>query len=170
VITADDVGGVHIKYLYHCRRQLWLYARGMRPEALSSLVAIGEAVHDTSYARDSPVDLGAARIDFIDAQIWVHEVKSSARPTEADTAQAVHYCHRLQALGMPAQGAVLHYPATRRTIRIPYDDDQAHRAENDIADVLSVVDQPESPPRLPRTRCRGCSYFDYCWTDQPDDA
>ncbi len=43
MINADDVGGVHIKYLYHCPRQLWLYARGFRPEALSEAVQIKSA-------------------------------------------------------------------------------------------------------------------------------
>jgi CRISPR/Cas system-associated exonuclease Cas4 (RecB family) len=46
-MEAEDVGGVHIKYLHHCRRQLWLYARGVRPEHLNAAVQLGEAVHDT---------------------------------------------------------------------------------------------------------------------------
>lgn len=87
MIDAEDVGGVHVKYLYHCRRQLWLYLRGIRPEHLSGTVQLGEAVHDTAYTRSTPVDLGAARLDFIDGQHWVHEVKSSSRPTSADQAQ-----------------------------------------------------------------------------------
>lgn len=43
MVTAADVGGVHIKYLFHCPRQLWLFARGFRPEALSATVQLGEA-------------------------------------------------------------------------------------------------------------------------------
>jgi CRISPR-associated exonuclease Cas4 len=57
VIAAADIGGVHIKYLHHCPRQLWLYGRGFRPEHHDDLVQLGEAVHDTSYTRRSPVDL-----------------------------------------------------------------------------------------------------------------
>ncbi|MDI5973724.1 CRISPR-associated protein Cas4 [Streptomyces sp. SL13] len=165
MITREDIGGVHIKYLYHCPRQLWLYLRGIRPEALSSTVQLGEAVHDTSYTRDSPVDLGAARIDFMDGKRWVHEVKSSARPSPADEAQGRHYCHRLHALGVEAEGAVLHYPATRRTLRHPYTDAAAQQAAADIDSVLAVAAAPISPDRLSRTRCRGCSFTDYCWTE-----
>jgi CRISPR-associated exonuclease Cas4 len=165
MIAYDDVGGVHIKYLYHCPRQLWLYVRGIRPEALNGHVQFGEAVHDTSYTRDSPVDLGAAQIDFVDGRQWVHEVKSSRRPTPADEAQGRHYCHRLHRLGVAAEGAILHYPATRRTQRHPYDADAARQAETDIADVLAVAEAPASPERLTRTRCRGCSFTDYCWTE-----
>ncbi len=117
MIAADDVGGVHIKYLYHCRRQLWLYLRGIRPEHLSGTVQLGEAVHDTSYTRSTPVDLGAARLDFVDGRHWVHEVKSSSQPSPADQAQGRHYCYRLRLIGVDAQGAILHYPKTRRTHR-----------------------------------------------------
>jgi CRISPR-associated exonuclease Cas4 len=119
-MEASDLGGVHIKYLYHCRRQLWLYTRGIRPEHLNARVQLGEAVHDTSYSRSTPVDLGAARLDHLDGRHWVHEVKSSSQPTSADQAQAIHYCHQLHRVGVEAQGAVLHYPKTRRTVRITY--------------------------------------------------
>lgn len=165
MIQAEDVGGVHIKYLYHCRRQLWLYARGVRPEHLNAAVQLGEAVHDTSYTRSTPVDLGAARLDHVDGQHWVHEVKSSSKATKADEAQAIHYCYRLREVGVPAQGAVLHYPKTRRTKRVTYGDREEAQATADLADVVAVAGLPESPPRLNRTACRGCSFVDYCWTD-----
>lgn len=164
-MEADDVGGVHIKYLYHCRRQLWLYARGVRPEYLSAAVQLGEAVHDTSYTRSTPVDLGAARLDHVDGQLRVHEVKSSSRPTDADVAQAIHYCYRLQAVGVASEGAVLHYPKTRRTKRIMYGEQEIRRAAGDVAEAVTVASLPTSPPRLSRTACHGCSFIDYCWTD-----
>ncbi|SDR23578.1 CRISPR-associated protein Cas4 [Thermostaphylospora chromogena] len=165
MITPADVGGVHVKYLYHCRRQLWLYARGMRPEHLNAAVQLGEAVHDTSYRRSSPVDLGAARLDHLDGAAWVHEVKSSAQPSQADKAQVMHYCYRLRQIGIAAQGGILHYPKTRRTTRLPYTAQAARQAEEDIAQVVEVVTADVSPPRLAKTACRGCSYLDYCWNE-----
>ncbi|WP_218952304.1 CRISPR-associated protein Cas4 [Amycolatopsis anabasis] len=164
MIGPEDIGGVHIKYLHHCRRQLWLYSRGFRPEHLSELVQYGQAVHDTSYTRMSPIDLGGARLDHIDGDLWVHEVKSSGKPTAADRAQAIHYCHRLRALGIPARGAILHYHKTRRTHRIPYDPSaHDHQARTDITTALDTITQPSPAPRLARHRCHGCSYLDYCW-------
>ncbi|UCM87976.1 CRISPR-associated protein Cas4 [Streptomyces marincola] len=165
MISDEDVGGVHIKYLHHCRRQLWLYLRGIRPEHLNATVQLGEAVHDSSYPRHSPVDLGAAKLDFVDGHQWVHEVKSSSRPTDADRAQAYHYCHQLARFGNDVKGAILHYPATRRTVRLPYTPEATAQAEEDIQEVLSVATALTSPDRLPRNRCRGCSYIDYCWTE-----
>lgn len=164
MITAADVGGVHVKYLYHCPRQLWLYARGLRPERLSELVQYGEAVHATSYSRMSAVDLGAAQLDDVDGNLWVHEAKSSGKHTDADRAQVLHYCYRLRALGVPAQGAVLHYRKTRRTVTIPYDPD-AHdtQARADIDRVVDTIAAPHPAARLARSRCHGCSFLDYCW-------
>lgn len=164
-MRAEDIGGVHIKYLHHCRRQLWLYARGIRPEHLSAAVQLGEAVHDVSYRRHSPVDLGAAVLDYVDGEQWVHEVKSSSRPTTADEAQAIHYCLQLHRVGVPARGAVLHYPKTRRTKKITYGAEEAARGMQDIADALAVITAAESPPKLARTACRGCSFSDYCWSE-----
>jgi CRISPR-associated exonuclease Cas4 len=165
VIQPGDVGGVHIKYLHHCPRQLWLYARGIRPEHLSERVQLGEAVHETSYERSKEVDLGAAHLDHLDGAAWVHEIKSSSAASTADQAQAIHYCLRLREIGVDAQGAILHYPKTRRTIRIPYTPERAAKARDDVDAVIVTVSEPESPPRLPRSRCRGCGYTDYCWTD-----
>ncbi|WP_433177395.1 CRISPR-associated protein Cas4 [Actinoallomurus sp. CA-150999] len=164
-MEEEDVGGTHIKYLYHCRRQLWLFIRGIRPEHLSTTVQTGEAVHDTTYTRNTPVDLGAARLDFLDGQRWVHEVKSSVRPTPADEAQARHYCHRLHRVGVDAQGAILHYPKTRRTKRLAYTQQDADQAQADIANVLATAALIISPERLARDACRGCSFTDYCWME-----
>ena len=165
MIRAEEVGGVHIKYLHHCHRQLWLFARGMRPEAFNHAVQRGEAVHETSYDRFHEVDLGAARLDHLDTDGWVREIKSSGRPSPADEAQAMHYCHHLQRVGVTVHGAVLHYPAIRRTVRIPYDTDHVAAAEHDIQLVVGVVGQSNPPGRLDRPRCTGCSYLDYWWTD-----
>jgi CRISPR-associated exonuclease Cas4 len=163
-MQADEVGGVHIKYLIHCPRQLWLFAHGIRPEHLSEAVHYGEAVHQTRYTRYQEVDLGTDRIDHVDADGYVHEIKSSRAPSEADCAQAVHYCHRLAETGVSVPGAVLHYPAVRRTVRVPYDAEHQHQAVDDIDKVLTVVHSPTAPPRLVRTACKGCSYIDYCWS------
>jgi hypothetical protein len=43
LIQPGDIGGIHIKYLHYCARQLWLYARGVRAEQLSDRVQFGEA-------------------------------------------------------------------------------------------------------------------------------
>jgi CRISPR-associated exonuclease Cas4 len=163
--AAEDLGGVHIKYLLHCPRQLWLYTRGLRPEGRSEKVAFGEAVDETSYARRHGVDLGAARIDWITTGAVVHEVKSSRAPAPQHEAQARHYCLLLDRRGVAVQGAVLHYPLTRRTVDIPWTAQARALAEQAESQASGITAQPDPPPRLARRECRGCSYTDYCWGD-----
>ena len=163
--AEDEIGGVHIKYLMHCKRQLWLYSRGYRPEKGSDLVAFGEAVDETSYTRQREVDLGAAKLDWVTTGAVVHETKSSRVPSEQHAAQVRHYCLLLEMRGVSVRAGVLHYPIIRRTVQVPWNAaarQAALIADRDARDVISL---PAPPSRLARTQCRGCSFSDYCWGD-----
>lgn len=165
-VAADDgLGGVHIKYLMHCPRQLWLYMRGYRPEKGSDTVAFGEAVDAASYPRRRDIDLGEAKIDWVTTGAIVHETKSSRVFSPQHEAQVRHYCLLLERRGANVRGGVLHYPLIRRTVRITWDATAralAEEAEQAAADVIAAA---TAPPRLSRSQCRGCSYLDYCWGD-----
>lgn len=165
---ADDtaqLGGVHIKYLHHCPRQLWLYARGYRPEQRSDLVAFGEVVDDTTFTRRRDVDLGEAKIDWVTAGAIVHETKSSRAPSPSHAAQVRHYCLLLERRGITVRGGTVHYPLIRRTTDVPWDADSRAEAEASEAQAHAVIAAAEAPARLKRSACRGCSYLDYCWGD-----
>lgn len=107
---GEPVGGVHIKYLLHCPRQLWLYIRGYRPEERSSRVAFGEAIDETTYTRRRDIDLDEARIDWVTTGAVVHETKSSRQPSRQHEAQVHHYCLLLERRGVHVRGGVIHYP------------------------------------------------------------
>ena len=159
----DELGGVHIKYLLHCPRQLWLYARGYRPEQGSDLVAFGEAVDTSSYSRQHDVDLGAAKIDWITAGAIVHETKSSRAPSPQHEAQVRHYCLLLERRGVHVRGGILHYPLIRRTVEVAWDDSARSSAAQNEHAARTTIGLPAAPDRLPRSKCRGCSFTDYCW-------
>lgn len=163
--AEDEIGGVHIKYLLHCPRQLWLYSRGYRPEQGSELVAFGEAVDETSFARQREVDLGSAKIDWVTTGAVVHETKSSRAPSDQHAAQVRHYCLLLERRGVTVRCGVLHYPVIRRTVQVPWDAAAREAAAQADRDARTVIGLPAPPPRLPRTQCRGCSFTDYCWVD-----
>jgi len=159
------VGGVHIKYLHHCPRQLWLYSRGYRPEHRSDAVAYGEAIDDTTYTRSRDIDLGEAKIDWVTTGAVVHETKSSRRPSPQHQAQVRHYCLLLARRGVNVRAGVIHYPLIRRTIDVPWDLAARGQAEAAEQQAQAIIQQPDIPERLQRTRCRSCSYLDYCWGD-----
>jgi CRISPR-associated exonuclease Cas4 len=161
----DELGGVHIKYLLHCPRQLWLYACGYRPEQGSDLVAFGEAVDESAYARRREVDLGAARIDWVTTGAVVHETKSSRAPSSQHEAQVRHYCLLLERRGVNVRGGVLHYPIIRRTVEVPWDSTARAAAEQTEGEARAIIGLADAPSRLQRARCLGCSFADYCWGD-----
>lgn len=162
---APDIGGVHVKYLLHCPRQLWLYSRGYRPEAGNEQVAFGEAVDETTYPRRHDIDLGQAKIDWVEVGAIVHEVKSSRKPSEAHAAQVRHYCLLLARRGVTVRGGVVHYPLIRRTLQVDWDDQARQSAEQVESEAHQVIATPTIPERLSWPQCRGCSYLDYCWGD-----
>ncbi|MFC4329539.1 CRISPR-associated protein Cas4 [Streptomyces andamanensis] len=162
---SSPVGGVHIKYLHHCPRQLWLYARGYRPEQRSDLVAFGETVDETTFTRRRDVDLGEAKIDWVTAGAVVHETKSSRTPSPAHAAQVRHYCLLLERRGIGVRGGVVHYPLIRRTTDVPWDAEARSEALASEGRAQHVIAAGEAPDRLARSACRGCSYRDYCWGD-----
>ncbi|MEV6801930.1 CRISPR-associated protein Cas4 [Micromonospora rifamycinica] len=162
---VDEIGGVHIKYLLHCPRQLWLYSRGYRPEARNDAVAFGEGVDDTTYRRHADVDLGAAKIDWVTRGAVVHETKSSRQPSPQHEAQVLHYCLLLARRGVNIRGGIVHYPLIRRTTNVAWDAPARRIAEDTEARARQVITADAPAPRLPRAQCRGCSYRDYCWGD-----
>ena len=165
---ADEgtrLGGVHIKYLHHCPRQLWLYSRGYRPEQRSSLVAFGEVVDETTFTRRRDIDLGEAKIDWVTTGAVVHETKSSRSPAPAHAAQVRHYCLLLERRGITVRGGTVHYPLIRRTTDVTWDATARAEAEDSEAQARAVIDAADPPARLKRGACRGCSYLDYCWGD-----
>lgn len=162
----DALGGVHIKYFLHCPRQLWLYTHGYRPESTSDLVAFGEAVDETTFTRRRDIDLGEAKIDWVTTGAIVHETKSSRVPSPAHEAQVRHYCLLLNRRGVNVRGGVVHYPLTRRTVEVTWDDQARRTAEHTEQQARAVIAASGIPPRLPRAQCRGCSYLDYCWGDE----
>lgn len=163
---GEGIGGVHIKYLLHCSRQLWLYARGYRPEERSSTVAFGEAIDETSYTRRRDVDLGEARIDWVTTGAVVHETKSSRTPSPQHEAQVRHYCLLLERRGVHVRRGVIHYPLIRRTVEVTWDNTARAQARDIERRARRIIAVGEAPPRLNRALCRGCSYTDYCWGDQ----
>lgn len=161
----SELGGVHIKYLRHCPRQLWLYTRGYRPEGGSDAVAFGEAVDDTAFSRRREIDLGAAKLDWVSTGAVVHETKSSRAPSEQHEAQVRHYCLLLERRGVNVRGGRLHYPLIRRTVEVAWDGPARSAATAADREARTVIGLPAAPSRLARSRCRGCSFTDYCWGD-----
>lgn len=172
-----------INYLMLCRRKVWLHAHGIRMEHTSEIVAEGKLIGQESYPQRAerwtevevsamlpsainPIQL-AAKIDFFDAQRGiVHEVKKSAAKEQAHIAQVQFYLYILRLNAIKAEYGLLEYPKLRLTERVSLTPENQLHIENQILKTHEIINQEVCPERLPISKCKSCSFFEFCWVGE----
>jgi CRISPR-associated exonuclease Cas4 len=165
------ITGTHINYFFICHRKLWLFANGINMEHTSNLVAEGKLIHETSYQQRSEkyteIQLEGIRIDYFDpVNKVIHETKKSGSNEAAHKWQLKYYIYVLKQHGMDGAIGILEYPKQRKTEKVtitPEDEDQLKKIETDIRE---LVVSASCPPRIKKSKCRNCSYFDFCWSNE----
>jgi CRISPR-associated exonuclease Cas4 len=170
--------------LYHvCKREMWLHAHAIRMEHTSEIVYEGKLIGEESYPQRAEKNqqveisipyppLGAdgaltAKIDFFDAKKGiVHETKKSNAKEKAHTAQVQFYLYLLRKNGVAVSHGLIEYPKLRLTERVTLDEDEEKQVEGWIQQITELLAQEHCPARLPVSKCRSCSYFDFCWIDE----
>jgi len=172
-----------INYLMLCRRKVWLHAHGIRMEHTSEIVAEGKLIGQESYPqraeRWTEVEVSgtlpssansihlAAKIDFFDAQRGiVHEVKKSAAKEQAHIAQVQFYLYILRLNDIKAEYGLIEYPKLRLTERVSLTPEDQLLIENQILKTHEIVNQEACPERLPVSKCKSCSFFEFCWVGE----
>jgi CRISPR-associated exonuclease Cas4 len=168
--------------LYHiCPREMWLHAHAIRMEHTSDVVYEGKLIGETTYPqraeRYQEVEVATewngtpltAKIDFYDPREGVvHEVKKSAAREQAHVAQVQFYLYVLRRNGVQAGYGLIEYPKLRQTERVELSEEDAREVERWISEVQALIGQERCPAPLPKSKCRSCSYFDFCWSSEPD--
>jgi CRISPR-associated exonuclease Cas4 len=171
-----------LNYYLLCHRKMWLHAHAIRMEHTSDVVYEGKLIGETTYPQRAeryteveisveptiPDGIGlAAKIDFYDPYNGVvHEVKKSAARERAHIAQVQFYMYVLRRNNIKAEYGIIEYPKLRQTERVELDRVGEIVLENWISDVSRIIECEQCPPLLPKSRCRSCSYFDFCWTSE----
>lgn len=160
-----NITGKEISYLHICKRKLWLFHHGIRPELEYDNVKIGMLVQEKSFSRQKkeiPVgDVGVLDwADFKDGII--HETKKGCY-TVADIAQVSFYLYILRRNGVLVHAAQIHYPQQRKTLTLNWDEDCAKKVEADIAAAEEVNHQRFPPAAERRTICKKCAYEEVCF-------
>ena len=168
-----SITGTHFNYFMICHRKLWLFANGIQMEHTSDLVTEGKLIHEYSYPQRTEkyqeIDIGGIKIDYYDAKNKViHEVKKSDKKEAAHEWQLKYYMYILLQHGIDGVTGILEYPKLRKTENI-------YLSQRDIAEIEEIkisIDQIKAndscPPRLPVSKCRSCSYFDFCWSGETE--
>ena len=166
--SFDDLTGTLINYFGHCKRQSWLFARGLRMERESDLVRRGKWIDENTFLRNTHVDFIDQNIktDFVvkkKGYVEVHEVKSSKRPKPEHRLQLGFYLLKLEQNEINAIG-ILNYPEIRETFKVPLNEIRDELMTT-IENIISVLNG-KCPQRLERSKCKGCGYYELCYSNQ----
>lgn len=160
-----DFTGKELNYLYVCRRKLWLFRHGIRPELENELVQLGMLLGEETFSRqEKEIPIGDAGVldwaDFKDGVI--HETKRGKSFGKGDEAQVRFYLWYLNLHGIRAHEAVIHYPERRETQKVPWDEAAAAQVAADIEACEQVI-TGAIPLAERKSFCKKCAYEELCF-------
>jgi len=169
-----NITGTHFNYYQLCHRKLWLFASNIQMEHTSDLVYEGKLIHESSYpqrsAKYEEVEIGGIKIDYYDAKNKVvHEIKKSDKKEEAHEWQLKYYLYILEKHGINGVTGILEYPKLRRTSEVVLSQVDKDEIERQLLAIGEIITRDVCPDKLPVTKCRNCSYFDFCYAGESEN-
>ena len=175
-----NINATLVNYYFLCHRKMWLHANAIRMEHTSDIVYEGKLIGEESYPQRAEKNqevelslayppLGAdgaltAKIDFFDTKKGVvHEIKKSNAKEKAHVAQVQFYMYLLRKNGVEVSYGLIEYPKLRHTERVMLDEDDEQNVESWVKEITEILTKEQCPQRLSISKCRSCSYFDFCW-------
>jgi len=168
-----QITGTHFNYFQICHRKMWLFNNGLQMEHSSELVKEGKLIHETTYTfrpeRYRELEIGGIKIDYYDARNKVvHEIKKSDKREEAHFWQLKYYLYILEQCGVDQPKGLLEYPKLHKTEEVWLTMIDREAIDEMLITIRQLLEAEACPPRLKRSRCRNCSYFDFCWSGEND--
>ena len=165
------VTGTIFNYFMVCRRKLWLFAHGITMEQESELVYEGKLIHENSYPERNPnyeeIELDGIKVDFYDARHHViHEIKKSDKLEAAGRWQLKYYLYVFEMHGVKDIKGVLEFPKQRKTENVTLTDEDRQKIKDMLADIDKACEEKACPPLLKKERCKQCSYYEFCYTNE----
>ena len=167
------ITGTHFNYYLICHRKLWLFANGINMESSSDLVYEGKLIHETSYSRRSEkyqeIAIDGIKIDFYDPKNKVvHEIKKSDKHEEAHEWQVKYYLYVLEQNGVTGATGLLEYPRLHKTTGVMLTTPDREAIAEMLVKIESIIQHDNCSARIPKSRCKNCSYFDFCWSGEEE--
>lgn len=165
------ITGTHFNYYQICHRKLWLFANGINMEHTSEAVFEGKLIHENSYKQRSErfkeISVQGIKIDWFDSKNnVVHEIKKSDKKEEAHLWQVKYYLYVLEQNGINATG-LLEYPKLRKTQEVLLSEPDREFIEEAAVEIEKIIHNETCPDRIQKSKCRNCSYFDFCYSEEP---
>lgn len=169
------ITGTHFNYYQICHRKLWLFASGINMESTSDTVYEGKLIHESSYPQRSEryeeVEIDGVKVDYFDAKHKViHEIKKSDKVEQAHEWQLKYYIYVFERNGIDGCIGVLEYPTLRQTSKVELTDDDRKIIVEMEAKICDIINGDECPPLVQTRLCRNCSYYDFCYSNEPEEV
>jgi CRISPR-associated exonuclease Cas4 len=81
-------------------------------------------------------------------------------------AQVKFYLYLLRKSGVKADYGIIDYPKIRQSERVELPDDEMLEVEKWIDSAIEIINNETCPPTLPISKCKSCSYFEFCWVGE----
>jgi CRISPR-associated exonuclease Cas4 len=147
-------------------RKLWLYSHDIRLESGSDRVALGRLLHERAYRELSRRELlidNLIKIDLLESEGKVLEVKYSRRLKEAARLQVLYYLYYLKRLGVVGLIGELRFPRERRREPVHLTEEAEREVEAALREIRRIEQLPTPPSVSFMPICRSCAYLELCW-------
>lgn len=158
--------GTQINYYFICKRKLWLFSHSLEMERNSDAVLLGKILQETTYKREQKEILidDRIRIDFMDKQGVIHEVKKSPKIEDAHIWQLLYYLFYLKHKGIENIVGEINYPLLKQIQKVELTSENETRMREILVEIGQIIDS-ERPPEKQNIRfCKKCSYVELCWS------
>lgn len=168
-----QVTGTHFNYYQICHRKLWLFANCINMESSSDIVYDGKLIHERSYPQRSvqyeEIEIDGVKIDYFDKKNRViHEIKRSDKIEVAHEWQLKYYIYVFERNGINGCTGILEYPTKRNTKAVTLTDDDRKAIIKMEQEILSLIESDVCPEKKKKNLCHACSYYDFCYSSEPD--
>ena len=167
------ITGTHISYYFLCQRKLWLFTNGIHMEHSSDLVYEGKLIHETAYPQRSEkyeeIEIDGIKIDYYDPKNRViHEVKKSDKMEPAHEWQLKYYMMVMERNGIGNVTGLLEYPRLHQITEVLLSDRDRSELDEICGNIGRILSSEKCPERVRMNICKNCSYFDFCFIDEPE--
>jgi len=157
--------GTQVNYYFLCKKKLWYFCHDIQMEKNSDAVYLGKLIHETSYEREKKeIDIDdTIKIDFIDKDRVIHEVKKSDKVEEPHIWQLKYYIWYLKQKGVEGVTGKINYPKLRKTQEVILGQGDDERIEAILKEIKDITES-DLPPAADKIKiCKSCSYLELCW-------
>lgn len=165
------ITGTHFNYYNICKRKLWLLSHQIQMEHTSDMVYEGKLIHETTYpqrsSRYEEIAIEGIKVDFYDSKKnIIHEIKKSDKKEGAHLWQLKYYLYIFEKNGIKNTSGIIEYPKLRKKEEIFLSEADRQIIKEHLKEITQIIHSEICPPAIQKSKCRNCSYFDFCYTNE----